>query len=76
MRIDVKNDVINAELSEYEAQILLTIVGTFKNDIPLMQQWHEELLDAGVDRPNLYVVSTTESPVLYFVEDKPQDPED
>ena len=76
MKIDVVDNKINAEFTEHEAQILLTMVGAFNSEIPMMRQWIDELLDAGVVRPNVFVVASTEAPVLYFAEDKPQDSED
>lgn len=68
-RVDTGEDkVYSLRVGVAEAQILRAMIGRFRNDIPLLGQWDEELEGNGIERAaDLKVAAFTEDPVLYFV---------
>lgn len=74
MQIDVtgsgEEELLNLKLTPAEGQILLTMIGAYRDDITLLKQWKEELEDAGVERGNYFVAAISPQPILFFSDEE------
>jgi hypothetical protein len=59
-------ELLSLRVTIEEAQILRAMVGSFKDDISILEHWREELEYAGVERVDLKVSALAHEPVLFF----------